>query len=243
MATDPIVDDFIADRRRTWGEIGKVGVWIPTAWNYRHREKLWREVCLPRCEAIGWQVIFYDEGEPDKIYDPKAGARRGSYNLAAKIQKMCSLAVRHGFDWFVRCDTDTELWPERFLHEFKTNPAWMQADYIGNHCHAPLSDPYPFHYASGMCYVLSRRMCSLVAESSLMVIGDHNRNWGDEWAEDRQVGRVAHENQVPLLLEPRIVFNKRYEAGQWLAWHDFGKVVGKIKGSPYVAEHEPYGAY
>lgn len=226
----------------------KIGVWIPTAWHYRFREQLWRKVCLPRCEALGWQVVFYDEGEPDRIYDPKAGARRGSYNLAAKIQVMCRLALRHGFDRFVRCDTDTELWPERFDTE-----TLLTSDYIGNHCHAPLSDPYPFYYASGMCYVLSRRMMQLVSDATLTVIGKHNRNWGDEWAEDRFVGRVAHENKVPITLEPRIVFNHRYEADcrckehkhgeKWVAWHDFGKEVGRIKGCPHVAENEPYGAY
>ena len=233
----------------------KIGVWIPTCWGYRFREQLWRKVCLPRCEALNcgpnlqykWQVVFYDEGEPDQIYHPKKGARQGSYNLAAKIKVMCGLALRHNYDWFIRCDTDTELWPERF--EFGAYD-WQHADYIGNHCNAPLSDPYPFHYASGMCYVLSRRMMKLVSEARLEVIGKDNRHWGEEWAEDRFVGRVAHDNNIPILLEPRIVFNQRYEVKQngiwvnpWLAWHDFGKVVGQVKGCPHLAENEPYGVY
>lgn len=225
----------------------KIGVWIPTCWGYRFRERLWRQVCLPRCEAVGWQVIFYDEGEPDEIYHFRAGARQGSYNLAAKVRTMCRLALEHGFDYMVRCDTDTELWPERFVTKydcgyipFFEGRAW---DYIGNHVSAPLSEPFPFHYASGMCYILSRHMMSLVSKSSTTYRIGHNIIDREEWAEDRFVGRVAHDNHIPLILEPRIVFNQHYRAGEWLAWHDFGKVVGQKKGCPHLAENEPYGAY
>lgn len=219
----------------------KIGVWIPTAWSYRFRERLWRSVCLPRCEALGWQVIFYDEGEPDNIYSPRAGDRKNLYNLAAKVRRMCALSYQHNFDWFVRCDTDTELWPERFPFR---SPEWTLSHYIGNHCYAPMSDPFPFRYASGMCYILSRTMMKLVADTDdLTVIGKDGREWGEEWAEDRFVGIVAHRHSIPLILEPRIVFNRRYEEKEWLAWHDFGKVVGQRKGCPYVADNEPYGEY
>ena len=205
----------------------RIGVWVPTCWSYRYRADLCRRIWQPACERMGWQVVFYDEGENEPIYSPDAAERDRlmQYNLAAKIKRMVTHAIESKYDYIIRTDTDCMLWPERF--DFSR---YANYDYIGNHTYPP-GNPN-FHYASGMCYILSRKAMILASKTSL----DYEH--GREWAEDRWIGRVMHVNSIPLHLEPRIVYDKPWDDEKWIAWHDFGKWVGKLKYCPYLAENE-----
>ena len=224
-----------------------LSIWVPTSASYRNRENLCREVWLPEAEACGLSVTFYDEGETFPIY-PSAPFRYKErqaialgFNLSEKIQRMFAKALDAGCDYVLRSDTDTCLWPRRIKEAFEKE--WHKHDYVGNCGFPPISPPFMFNYCSGMAYMLSRRAMSLVVDAKLFRWEDGDKQI-DEWAEDRFVGRVMHENGIPFHLDSRIVWNHRWEENgevPWLAWHDFGKKIGQLKGCPYLAKGEEDG--
>lgn len=133
-------------------------------------------------------------------------------NLTAKTKWMIQeCLVGHDFDFLIKADLDTAIWPNRI--EWSN---YKDKDYIGNHNNPPLSAPYNFYYAIGGFYILSWWAASTVA---LAEIKDIDLADGG-WAEDRFIGRVMHEHKVHLLKEERIVFSKPFNQDRGdIAWH------------------------
>ena len=201
----------------------KVGVFVPACWHYRFRADLCRKVWVPRCERMGIQVIFYDEGEDTTIYKTRGDWQ---YNLTAKIKRMLTHAYENNFDHIIKVDSDAEFWPERLNFS-----DMLSHDYIGNH-QCPYENEY--NYANGSCYILSRKMLHKIALTDIRFNPEYL------WGEDVWIGKVAHYNKIPLHMERRIVWDQPYDPDKFLAWHDFGKYMGKQKGCPYLAENESF---
>ena len=200
----------------------RIGVWVPTCWHYRYRADLCRRWWVPDCERLGWQVVFYDEGEDTRIMYYK----NQTFNLSAKMKRMFSFAWENDYDYVVKADTDTMLWPERFNFS-----RYVNHDYIGGYNLSPAYDR-KFPYAHGGCYILSRKAITAVLKSPSEYIP------GNLWAEDEWIGKTMIENKISIHAESRMVWNQEWNSEKFVSWHDFGNYTGSKKGCPVIAENE-----
>jgi hypothetical protein len=92
----------------------------------------------------------------------------------AKMKAICSWALERGYDYILRCDDDTFIYPDRLL---STN--WSKADYSGA---CATNDFHP-----GGCMFLSRRMMELVIKAPVTTYAD------DVW-----IGQVAKDHRIPM---------------------------------------------
>lgn len=199
----------------------RIGVWVPTCWHYRYRAELCRRHWVPRCERLGWQVVFYDEGENTRIMD----YREQTFDLCAKMFRLYQYCWRNKYDFVIKADTDTMLWPERINFD-----EYMNHDYIGGFNLAPSYDR-KFPYAHGGCYVLSRKAISGIL--------DNPADWqANPWGEDEWVGNTMQQNKIQIKHEPGMVWNQEWNNEKFISWHDFGNYQGSKKGCPYIALNE-----
>lgn len=92
----------------------------------------------------------------------------------AKMKAICRWALDHGYDYLLRCDDDTFVFPERLL-----STDWATFDYSGS---CSNNDFHP-----GGCMFLSRRMMELVINAPVT-----------NYADDVWIGKVARDHTVPI---------------------------------------------
>lgn len=92
----------------------------------------------------------------------------------AKMKAICQWAIDHGYDYILRCDDDTFIYPDRLL---VTN--WAEYDYSGS---CATNDFHP-----GGCMFLSRRMMELIITSKVTTYAD------DVW-----IGQISKQNKIPM---------------------------------------------
>ena len=92
----------------------------------------------------------------------------------AKMKAICRWALDHGYDYILRTDDDTFIYPDRL---FATN--WDQYNYSGS---CATDDFHP-----GGCLFLSRRMMELVIAAPVT-----------NYADDVWMGQVARDNRIMM---------------------------------------------
>ena len=98
-------------------------------------------------------------------------------HLPDKVFAIVRWALAEGYDYILKCDDDTYVWPERALEEIR----FKQWDYAGYSAHLG-------SISGGPGYWLSKRAMALVAESE-----PHT------WAEDKCVEEVMSRNHVKAI--------------------------------------------
>lgn len=96
-------------------------------------------------------------------------------HLPAKVVAICRWAVAEGYDWMLKADDDTYIWPQRALEEIR----WKQWDYAG---YMANSGSY---ISGGPGYWISRKAMEIVAAST-----PHT------WAEDMCVGETLRKHGI-----------------------------------------------
>jgi Galactosyltransferase len=91
----------------------------------------------------------------------------------AKMKAICRWALDNGYDYILRVDDDTFIYPDRI---FKTN--WATKDYSG-------ANDKGFH--PGGCLFLSRHAMELIIQAQVTTYAD------DVW-----IGQVMRDNHIPL---------------------------------------------
>lgn len=94
----------------------------------------------------------------------------------AKMKAICRWALERDYDYILRCDDDTFIYPRALLN--RDRHQWDGKDYAG----ASASNFHP-----GGCMFLSRRMMELVVSASVTTYAD------DVW-----IGQVAMDHQIPM---------------------------------------------
>ena len=102
----------------------------------------------------------------------------------AKMKAICAWALAHGYDYILRCDDDTFIYPEKIIA--RDAPLWNNKDYSGS-----LVTGYEFH--PGGCMFLSARAMQFVIDAPVTC-----------WADDTWIGQVMRDHQIPLNAAPRI---------------------------------------
>lgn len=96
-----------------------------------------------------------------------------------KMKAICAYALRHGYDFVLRVDDDTYIYPERLLAT-----SWAEHDYSG-------SSSKDFH--PGGCMFLSRRAMQEIVSARIT-----------NWADDVWIGQVMADARIPMNLIPTI---------------------------------------
>ena len=96
-----------------------------------------------------------------------------------KMKAICAWALAHGYDFLLRCDDDTFIYPDRLL---ATN--FSQFDYVGSG-----TDPKAFH--PGGCMFLSKRAMELIVKGR-----------PTSYADDVWIGQLMRDNGIQLANEP-----------------------------------------
>ena len=96
-----------------------------------------------------------------------------------KMKAICAWALAHGYDYILRCDDDTFIYPDRLL---ATN--FIQFDYVGAG-----TDPNTFH--PGGCMFLSKRAMELIVKGHPTTYAD------DVW-----IGQLLRDHGIKLTNEP-----------------------------------------
>lgn len=96
-----------------------------------------------------------------------------------KMKAICAWALAHGYDYVLRCDDDTFIYPDRLL---ATN--WAQFDYVGSGFKTDMFHP-------GGCMFLSRRAMELIVKAK-----------PTGYADDVWIGKVMRDNGIRLANEP-----------------------------------------
>jgi hypothetical protein len=202
--------------------MSKLVIAVPWCAEHRARLDLLESTWLPVARRLGYYVAPYYLG----LYNYQ--------KLSEAIREMWHHLpmIFPGATHFAKVDTDTYLWPHRLRPDM-----WQEHDYVGNHGTGPLSDPYNFRFASGTMYILSRRAAEMVAHASVNFTHNGHVYEGD-FAEDRFVGRIMHENNIPLHRETGIVWSEWWDEYKFVAWHGFGVQRGREKGCPFLVEDE-----
>jgi hypothetical protein len=97
----------------------------------------------------------------------------------AKMKEMCKYAGNEGYDYLIRVDDDTFVYPNHLLLE-----NWLGHDYSG-------SGRENFH--PGGCMVLSRRAMGFIIDAPIT-----------NWADDVWIGSVMQKHRVPMNFLPSI---------------------------------------
>ena len=96
-----------------------------------------------------------------------------------KMKAICAWALAHGYDYILRCDDDTFIYPDRLL---ATN--WAQFDYVGAGFRTDMFHP-------GGCMFLSRRAMEFIAQGS-----------PTGYADDLWIGQLLRDKGIKLANEP-----------------------------------------
>jgi hypothetical protein len=94
----------------------------------------------------------------------------------AKMKAICRWALARGYDYILRCDDDTYIYPDRLL--IKDRAMWDGFDYAGASVQ---------HFHPGGCMFLSRKMMELVIAAPVT-----------NYADDVWIGQVAQDNRIPM---------------------------------------------
>jgi hypothetical protein len=124
--------------------------------------------------------FFY--GAPDPFAYPVNGVDevllnvRDDYEyLPEKVVGICGWTVANGYDWMLKADDDTYIWPQRALEEIR----WKQFDYAGYMAHSG------GYVSGGPGYWLSSKAMRIIAEST-----PHT------WAEDMNNGEELRKHGI-----------------------------------------------
>lgn len=96
-------------------------------------------------------------------------------HLPAKVVAICRWAIEQGYDWMLKADDDTYIWPQRALEEIR----WKQWDYAGYMAHSG------GYVSGGPGYWLSNKAMRIIAEST-----PHT------WAEDMNNGEELRKHGI-----------------------------------------------
>ena len=140
------------------------------------------------------------------------GARLGVpddyWSLPQKTKALCKYALQHEYDYLLKMDDDTYVFPDRL----KLPPG----DYAGIRIRAndfgfppkyenSPKGTHPFDYASGGAYWLSRKAMEVVIKAEI-----------NDWAEDRWVGQALARNDVQFTELPDYLFFHEYSIEPYL---------------------------
>ena len=95
----------------------------------------------------------------------------------AKMKAICRWALDHGYDYILRCDDDTFIYPDRLL--VQDEPKWILRDYSGA---CATNDFHP-----GGCVFISRHMMEAVIAATVT-----------NYADDVWMGQVAKDQGIPI---------------------------------------------
>lgn len=110
--------------------------------------------------------------------------------LPEKVKSLCAYALENGYDWLLKIDDDTMLFPQRLVVP-------TSGDYIGRVRGALTRlSGYPGSYCSGGAYWLSRRAMEIIAAAPL----DPAMTFEDCW-----VGNVLYHQGVTPISQPHFV--------------------------------------
>lgn len=157
---------------------------------YINRLKSIQTTWVPQAIAAGYDVEVF------------TGARLGIsddyYSLPLKVKTICQWAVDNNYHHMLKTDDDSYIRVARF-EVVKADYAgmWAPANDCGTRNPSPgrLEKPsgtYPYDYASGGAYWLSRRSLEIIANEPL----------SDDWAEDRWVGNTLATHEISLTQLP-----------------------------------------
>jgi hypothetical protein len=112
--------------------------------------------------------------QPDEVKLPCGDMYRDNSN---KVQEMCRWALDHGYDFLIRIDDDSYLYPERLLAT-----DFYDYDYSGSNGGGQV------WYASGSSLCLSRKAMEIIVNTKVT-----------HWADDVWIGHLLIEDhQIPL---------------------------------------------
>lgn len=106
--------------------------------------------------------------------------------LPAKVKALCRYALANGYEWLLKIDDDTILYPDRLRVP-------TTGDYIGRNRGA--SGGYPHAYCSGGVYWLSKKAMEVIANAALT----------DDSNEDRWVGNALAVSGIVPIEEPLFI--------------------------------------
>jgi len=147
--------------RATWLKEIPAGIDAKFFYGTKLRQDNNRRVAQPKLREPLADEIFLDCGD----------------NYTANPDKMkaiCRYALERGYDYVLRTDDDTFVYPDRLLAT-----DWASYDYSGS---CAVNDFHP-----GGCLFLSRKMMELVISAPVT-----------NYADDVWMGRVARENHIPI---------------------------------------------
>ena len=126
--------------------------------------------------------------------------------LPAKIQVSHKWALEQGYDYILKTDCDMYVHIPRLLKSgFENFP------YSGNYYYK--GSPYPF--ALGAAYWLDRRASEILVNAALVP-------FGTDGGDDMWVGRVMHENGIPLHDETRYYIGESPDYSKFISLHVSG---------------------
>lgn len=161
---------------------------VITCKKYAHRLAAQKATWIPQMLEAGWDVQVFD-GE-------RLGVSDDYVYLPAKTKALCKWALAHGYTNMLKLDDDAYVWVDRFK-EIIADYAGIRvgANDGGNGQYGIPNYPkghFPHDYASGGSYWLSARTMKMLVDTPL----------NDDWAEDRWVGTVLAQHNVPLTPTP-----------------------------------------
>ncbi|HSZ60713.1 MAG TPA: glycosyltransferase [Terriglobales bacterium] len=161
----------------------KTLVAVVTCKQYVDRVQAQQETWIPSARAAGYEVEIFD-GE-------RLGVPDDYYSLIPKTQAICNWALTHGYDRILKVDDDCCIRVDRLK---PSNFDYAGIVIAANDCGStvPPGVParprgtYPYKYASGGAYWLSRKAMEIIA----------NAKPNGDWAEDRFVGNILAKHGI-----------------------------------------------
>ena len=94
-----------------------------------------------------------------------------------RTQRMVQHALKHGYDFIFRVDSDAYVWVDRLL-----TSGFEQYDYVGYCLDYPPSKAYRRTAHGGSGFILSRRAMQIIANANPCKTQQGNSWYGDIWA-------------------------------------------------------------
>lgn len=187
------INKYFANSQSLYGQLldgvgEKFLIAIVSCEKYKNRVQMMEETWLPTARKAGLDIQVFTGtilGVPDDYA-----------SLPMKTKALCKWALEKGYDFILKMDDDT------YKHVNKFFPIFL--DYAG--IRIPANDggssilgippapkgTYPYDYASGGAYWLSRRSMEIIM----------NAPFNGDWAEDRWVGNTLAKAGIPLSILP-----------------------------------------
>lgn len=156
---------------------------VVTCKQYVDRVRAQQETWIPGARAAGYDVEIFD-GE-------RLGVPDDYYSLILKTQAICHWALENGYDRMLKVDDDCCIRVDQLRP--------VNSDYAGiiiaaNDCGSKIPPgvpakprgTYPYRYASGGAYWLSRKAMEIIASAKP----------NGDWAEDRFVGNILAKHGI-----------------------------------------------